>query len=144
MRMGERRSDDGEMEREGEGKVRGVRRRRLTAGSSPRLFIHSLDMRRRSINRGCHTRALFKCRHLVVRGLSEMNEGGSILRGLRGMKWMSLSDDGGDDAATVAIGPHGEPAHTNVTPGFTDCIDYVFVSGGVDVASAEPLPAIER
>jgi CCR4-NOT transcription complex subunit 6 len=30
------------------------------------------------------------------------------------------------------------------TDGFTDCIDYVFVSGGVEVAAAEPLPAIER
>jgi CCR4-NOT transcription complex subunit 6 len=38
----------------------------------------------------------------------------------------------------------GEPAHTNVTPGFTDCIDYVFVSDGVDVTAAEPLPAIEH
>jgi CCR4-NOT transcription complex subunit 6 len=38
----------------------------------------------------------------------------------------------------------GEPAHTNVTPGFTDCIDYVFVSDDVDVIAAEPLPAIEH
>ena len=33
-----------------------------------------------------------------------------------------------------------EPAHTTVTPGFTDCIDYVFVSGDVEVLGAEAIP----
>ena len=40
-------------------------------------------------------------------------------------------------------GPSGEPAHTNVTPGFTDCIDYVFVSEGVEVMAAEPISGVE-
>ena len=31
----------------------------------------------------------------------------------------------------------------NLTNRFTDCIDYVFVSGGVEVAGAEPIPPIE-
>ena len=44
---------------------------------------------------------------------------------------------------TPAVGSHGEPPHTNVTPGFTDCIDYVFVSDDVAVEAAEALPAIE-
>jgi len=39
---------------------------------------------------------------------------------------------------------HGaEPAYTNVTPGFTDCIDYIFVSSGVDVALVRAQPARE-
>ena len=42
--------------------------------------------------------------------------------------------------SSVAVGKHGEPAHTNVTPGFTDCIDYVFVDENVAVRSAMPLP----
>ena len=33
----------------------------------------------------------------------------------------------------------GEPRHTNVTPGFTECIDYVFVSEDVVVVAAEPI-----
>ena len=33
----------------------------------------------------------------------------------------------------------GEPRHTNVTPGFTECIDYVFVSDDVVVVAAEPI-----
>ena len=47
----------------------------------------------------------------------------------------------GRDAAVA--GPSGEPAHTNVTPGFTDCIDYVFVSEGVEVMAAEPISGVE-
>ena len=47
--------------------------------------------------------------------------------------------DGGSESS-VAVGKHGEPAHTNVTPGFTDCIDYVFVDENVAVRSAMPLP----
>jgi CCR4-NOT transcription complex subunit 6 len=47
----------------------------------------------------------------------------------------------GRDAALA--GPSGEPAHTNVTPGFTDCIDYVFVDEGVEVVAAEPISGVE-
>ena len=36
-----------------------------------------------------------------------------------------------------------EPAHTTVTPGFTDCIDYVFVSEDVEVLGAEAIPGAE-
>jgi len=36
----------------------------------------------------------------------------------------------------VAAGPTGEPLHTTVTPGFTDCIDYVFVNARVGVVGA--------
>ena len=35
-----------------------------------------------------------------------------------------------------------EPAHTTVTPGFTDCIDYVFVSEDVEVLGAEAIPGV--
>ena len=49
-----------------------------------------------------------------------------------------VGTDGSESSVTV--GKHGEPAHTNVTPGFTDCIDYVFVDDGVAVRSAMPLP----
>ena len=46
-------------------------------------------------------------------------------------------------AATPPPRAHRRPAHTNVTPGFTDCIDYVFVSEGVEVMAAEPISGVE-
>ena len=45
-----------------------------------------------------------------------------------------------DGRDCVAADPTtGEPRHTNVTPGFTECIDYVFVSDDVAVVAAEPI-----
>lgn len=45
-----------------------------------------------------------------------------------------------DGRDCVAADPTtGEPRHTNVTPGFTECIDYVFVSEDVAVVAAEPI-----
>ena len=55
-----------------------------------------------------------------------------------GKRLVRASDEG-----SVNVGQQGEPAHTNCTPGFTDCIDYVFVNDGVAVRSAEPLPGKE-
>jgi|TARA_B110000977_G_scaffold14492_1_gene18002 CCR4-NOT transcription complex subunit 6 len=47
----------------------------------------------------------------------------------------------GGDTKNDQVTPdtHGEPIHTNVTPNFTACIDYVFVSENVRVTSAEPI-----
>ena len=45
-----------------------------------------------------------------------------------------------DGRDCVAADPTtGEPRHTNVTPGFTECIDYVFVSDDFAVVAAEPI-----
>jgi len=47
---------------------------------------------------------------------------------------------GGEGSDPRGSGSPLEPAHTTVTPGFTDCIDYVFVSEDVEVLGAEAIP----
>ena len=46
---------------------------------------------------------------------------------------------GQKDTITAGDSKHNEPAHSNCTPGFTECIDYVFVTDDVSVTSAEPI-----
>jgi CCR4-NOT transcription complex subunit 6 len=46
----------------------------------------------------------------------------------------------GGEGSDPSRGSPLEPAHTTVTPGFTDCIDYVFVSEDVEVLGAEAIP----
>ena len=50
---------------------------------------------------------------------------------------------GGEGSDPRGSGSPLEPAHTTVTPGFTDCIDYVFVSEDVEVLGAEAIPGAE-
>jgi len=49
----------------------------------------------------------------------------------------------GGEGSDPSRGSPLEPAHTTVTPGFTDCIDYVFVSEDVEVLGAEAIPGAE-
>ena len=49
---------------------------------------------------------------------------------------------GGEGSDPRGSGSPLEPAHTTVTPGFTDCIDYVFVSEDVEVLGAEAIPGV--